>query len=52
MISMSNFIAYRTLGVITYFNMTEWILAGNHISFAIAAGLIRLHMPGVMKSRV
>ena len=33
-------------------NMTVWILAGNYISFAIAAGLIRLHMPGVKKSRV
>ena len=33
-------------------NMTVWILAGNYISFAITAGLIRLHMPGVKKSRV
>ena len=32
--------------------MTVWILAGNYISFTIAAGLIRLHMPGVKKSRV
>ena len=32
--------------------MTEWILAGNYISFTIAAGLIRLHMPGFKKSRV
>ena len=31
---------------------TVWILAGNYISFTIAAGLIRLHMPGVKKSRV
>ena len=30
-----------------YYNMTVWILAGNYISFTIAAGLIRLHMPGV-----
>ena len=37
---------------ITYYNMTVWILAGNYISFTIAAGLIRLHMPGVKKSRV
>ena len=37
------------LGV--YYNMTVWILAGNYISFTIAAGLIRLHMPGVKKSR-
>ena len=36
----------------TYYNMTLWILAGNYISFTIAAGLIRLHMPGVKKSRV
>ena len=34
------------------YNMTVWILAGNYISFTIAAGLIRLHMPGVKKSRV
>ena len=33
-------------------NMTVWILAGNYISFTIAAGLIRLHMPGVKKSHV
>ena len=37
---------------ICYYNMTVWILAGNYISFTIAAGLIRLHMPGVKKSRV
>ena len=35
-----------------YYNMTVWILAGNYIGFTIAAGLIRLHMPGVKKSRV
>ena len=35
-----------------YYNMTVWILAGNYSSFTIAAGLIRLHMPGVKKSRV
>ena len=34
------------------YNMTVWILAVNYISFTIAAGLIRLHMPGVKKSRV
>ena len=34
------------------YNMTVWILAGNYISFTIAAGLIRLHMPGVEKSCV
>ena len=38
--------------VIYYYNMTVWIWAGNNISFTIAAGLIRLHMPGVKKSRV
>ena len=35
-----------------YYNMTVWILAGNYSSFTIAAGLIRLRMPGVKKSRV
>ena len=39
-------------GLNVYYNMTVWILAGNYISFIIAAGLIRLHMPGVKKSRV
>ena len=34
------------------YNMTVWILAGNYIIFTIAAGLIRLHMPGVKKYRV
>ena len=29
-----------------YYNMTVMILAGNEINFVIAAGLIRLHMPG------
>ena len=38
--------------VMSNYNMTVWILAGNYISFTIAAGLIRLHMPGVKKSRV
>ena len=38
--------------IIEGYNMTVWILAGNYISFTIAAGLIRLHMPGVKKSRV
>ena len=32
-------------------NMTVWILAENYTSFTIAAGLIRLHMPGVKKYR-
>ena len=43
---------YNTLLLNTNYNMTVWILAGNYISFTIAAGLIRLHMPGVKKSRV
>ena len=38
--------------LIEYYNMTVWIWVGNYISFTIAAGLIRLHMPGVKKSRV
>ena len=37
---------------IVNYNMTVWIWAGNYISFTIAAGLIRLQMPGVKKSRV
>ena len=35
-----------------YYDMTVWILAGNYISFIIAVGLIRLHMPSVKKSCV
>ena len=35
-----------------YYNMIVWIWAGNYISFTMAAGFIRLHMPGVKKSRV
>ena len=38
--------------VAVYYNMTVWVLAENYISFTMAAGLIRLHMPGVNKSRV
>ena len=38
--------------VVSHLIMTVWILAGNYISFTITAGLIRLHMPGVKKSRV
>ena len=45
----SNFVGR---GYKNHYNMTVWILAGNYISFTIAAGLIRLHMPGVKKSRV
>ena len=30
-----------------YYNMTVWILARKEINFSMAAGLIRLHMPGV-----
>ena len=29
------------------YNMTVWVLARNDINFSMAAGLIRLHMPGV-----
>ena len=35
-----------------YYNMTVWILARNDINLSMAAGLIRLHMPGVKTSRV
>ena len=51
--------AYTKLGMVQFsydlmgdYNMIVWILAGNYISFTIAAGLIRLHMPCVKKSRV
>ena len=30
-----------------HYNMTVWILARKEINFSMAAGLIRLHMPGV-----
>ena len=40
------------LSLVIVYNRTVWIWAGNYISFTIAAGLIRLHMPGVKKSRV
>ena len=40
------------MNIALYYNMTVWIWAGSYISFTIAAGLIRLHMPGVKKSRV
>ena len=33
--------------LIVIYNMTVWILARNDVNFSIAAGLIRLHMPGV-----
>ena len=29
-----------------YHNMIAMVLVGNEINFAIAAGLIKLHMPG------
>ena len=38
--------------VVADYNMTVWILARNVINFSMAAGLIRLHMPGVKQSRV
>ena len=34
------------------YNMTEMILVGNEINFAIEVGLIRLHMPSGKKSCV
>ena len=43
---------FHLIFFIDNYNMTVWILAGNYISFTIAAGLIMLHMPGVKKSRV
>ena len=43
---------YPYYWLILDYNMTVWILAGNYTSFTLAAGLIRLHMPGVKKSRV
>ena len=46
------YIVYTTINYEINYNMTVWILAGNYISFTIAAGLIRLHMPGIKKSRV
>ena len=45
-------VAMTSAGYKSNYNMTVWILAGNYISVTIAAGLIRLHMPGVKKSRV
>ena len=39
-------------GMAYNYNMTVWILARNDINFSMAAGLIRLHMPGVKQSRV
>ena len=35
-----------TMEIANHYNMTVWILAGNDINFTIAAGLVRLHMPG------
>ena len=40
-------IALRLMGCVIHYNMTVWILARNDINFSMAAGLIRLHMPGV-----
>ena len=39
-------------GIIKYYDMNVWISARNDINFSMAAGLIRLHMPGVKWSRV
>ena len=33
--------------LVSDYNMTVWILARKEINFSMAAGLIRLHMPGV-----
>ena len=49
---MSNEILQFYIVIIIYYNMTVWIWAGNYISFTIAVGLIRLHMPSVKKSHV
>ena len=49
---MAIYQASYIIEIVEYYNMTVWILAGNYISFTIAAGLIKLHMPGVKKSRV
>ena len=49
---MAIYQASSIIEMVEYYNMTVWILAGNYISFTIAAGLIKLHMPGVKKSRV
>ena len=45
-------LSFTSYMAVLYYNMIVWILAGNYISFTIAAGLIRLHMSGVKKSRV
>ena len=38
---------FGCLAYILYHNMTVWFLAGNGINVSIAAGSIKLHMPGV-----
>ena len=38
---------YMNTIVVFNYNMTVWILARKEINFSMAAGLIRLHMPGV-----
>ena len=42
----------KLLKLLLNYNMTVWILARNDINLSMAAGLIRLHMPGVKSSRV
>ena len=38
--------------IVENYNMTVWILAGNYISFTIAAGLIKLHVCPVSRNLV
>ena len=42
-----NFLCESLVGIVANYNMTVWILARKEINFPMAAGLIRLHMPGV-----
>ena len=52
LVAQSMVLVVQSVVVVVNYNLTVWILAGNYISFTIAAGLIRLLMPGVKKSRV
>ena len=51
-IENSDQVINTTMLYIWFYNMTEMILVGNEINFAIEAGLIRLHMPSGKKSCV
>ena len=42
-----NFFSIMARAIVSNYNMTVWILARNDINLSMAAGLIRLHMPGV-----